>query len=188
MGKQLWAASRALLVLTLLLGVAYPLSITAVARLLPAQANGSIVTIDGVPVGSALFGQATTDPQWFQARPSASKHSGQTSGGTNWGPAAAELAADLAAREAELRAANPQAPAGPIPADALTSSGSGLDPHISPAYAAWQAPRVAAARGLSVAQVHRLIDANTTTGELGFLGADRVNVTTLNAALATSPR
>ncbi len=90
------------------------------------------------------------------------------------------------AREAELRAANPQAPTGPIPADALTASASGLDPHISPAYAAWQAPRVAAARGMTVDQVQRLIDANTTPGELGFLGADRVNVTTLNVALAAS--
>ena len=80
------------------------------------------------------------------------------------------------------------APAGPIPADALTTSASGLDPHISPAYAAWQAPRVAAARGMTVEQVQRLIDANMTSGELGFLGADRVNVTTLNAALATLGR
>ena len=87
-----------------------------------------------------------------------------------------------------MRAANPQAPAGPIPADALTASASGLDPHISPAYAAWQAPRVAAARGLSLADVQHLIDTHTTHGELGFLGADRVDVTTLNAALATTAR
>lgn len=186
MTKQLWAATRALLVLTVILGVSYPLVITAVGRLMPGPAAGSIITVNGQPVGSALLGQAATDPQWFQARPSVSDHSGQTSGGSNWGPSAAGLAQHLAAREAELRAANPQAPAGPIPADALTASASGLDPHISPAYAAWQAPRVAAARGMSLSQVQQLIDANTTPGELGFLGADRVNVTTLNVALAAS--
>ena len=186
MTKQLWAATRALLVLTVILGVGDPLVITAVGRLMPGPAAGSIITVNGQPVGSALIGQAAPDPQWFQARPSVSDHSGQTSGGSNWGPSAAGLAQDLPAREAELRAANPQAPTGPIPADALTASASGLDPHISPAYAAWQAPRVAAARGMTVDQVQRLIDANTTPGELGFLGADRVNVTTLNVALAAS--
>ncbi len=139
MTKQLWAATRALLVLTVILGVGYPLVITAVGRLMPGPAAGSIITVNGQPVGSALIGQAAPDPQWFQARPSVSDHSGQTSGGSNWGPSAAGLAQDVAAREAELRAANPQAPAGPIPADALTASASGLDPHISPAYAAWQA-------------------------------------------------
>ncbi len=188
MTKQVWAATRALLVLTVILGIAYPLAITAIGRLLPGPASGSIITVAGQPVGSALIGQAATDPQWFQARPSASDHSGETSGGSNWGPAATGLAEDLATREAELRTANPQAPAGPIPPDALTASASGLDPHISPAYAAWQAPRVAAARGMTLSQVQGLIDANTTAGELGFLGADRVNVTTLNVALAASPR
>ena len=186
MTKQLWAAARALIVLTAILGIGYPLAITAVARLLPGPAAGSIITVAGQPVGSALLGQAAAAPQWFQSRPSVSDHSGETSGGSNWGPSAAELATDVAARAAELRAANPQAPAGPIPPDALTASASGLDPHISPAYAAWQAPRVAAARGMTVSEVQRLIDANTTPGELGFLGADRVNVTTLNVALAAS--
>ena len=188
MTKQLWAATRALLVLTVILGIGYPLAMTAIGRLLPGPAGGSIITVAGQPAGSQLLGQAASDPQWFQARPSVSDHSGATSGGSNWGPSAAELAEDLAAREAELRAPTPQAPAGPIPADALTASASGLDPHISPAYAAWQAPRVAAERGMSVSEVQRLIDANTTPGELGFLGADRVNVTTLNVALAASPR
>lgn len=188
MTKQLWAATRALLALTLLLGVAYPLVVTVAALALPGRAHGSLVTVDSHPVGSALLGQAATGPQWFSARPSASEYAGDTSGGSNWGPAAPQLATDLASREAALRAANPQAPAGPIPADALTASASGLDPHISPAYAAWQAPRVAAARGLSLADVQHLIDTHTTHGELGFLGADRVDVTTLNAALATTAR
>ena len=188
MTRQLWAATRALLVLTVLLGVAYPLGMTALALAMPDRATGSLVIIDGRPAGSVLLGQATVEPQWFQARPSVSDYSGETSGGSNWGPSAAELSADLAARAADLRAVNPLAPAGPIPADALTTSASGLDPHVSPAYAAWQAPRVAAARGMTVEQVQRLIDANMTSGELGFLGADRVNVTTLNAALATLGR
>lgn len=188
MTKQLWAAARALLVLTAILGIGYPLAIAAIGRAMPGQASGSMITVAGQPVGSALIGQAAADPQWFQARPSVSDHSGETSGGSNWGPSASALATDVAAREAELRAANPQAPAGPIPPDALTASASGLDPHISPAYAAWQAPRVATARGMSLRQVQSLIDANTTPGELGFLGADRVNVTTLNVALAAFPR
>lgn len=186
--KQLWAAARALLVFTVILGIAYPLALTSVGRLLSGPADGSLLTVGGQPVGSALIGQAAPDPQWFQARPSVSDHSGETSGGSNWGPSASGLAQDVADREADLRAANPQAPAGPIPSDALTASASGLDPHISPAYAAWQAPRVAAARGMTMEQVQRLIEANTTPGELGFLGADRVNVTALNVALAASPR
>lgn len=186
--KQLWAATRTLLVLTVILGIGYPLAITAIGRLMPGAAAGSIITVGGQPAGSELLGQAAADPQWFQARPSVSDHSGETSGGSNWGPSAAGFAEDRAAREAELRAANPQAPPGPIPPDALTASASGLDPHISPAYAAWQAPRVAAARGMTLSQVQRLIEANTTPGELGFLGADRVNVTTLNVALAAFPR
>lgn len=184
-GKQLWAALKALLVLTVLLGVAYPLAITGVARALPAQADGSMIRVNGSEVGSSLLGQKATDPQWFQARPSASDHSGDTSGGSNWGPQAPELAAELAERAALLRDANPQAPAGPIPPDALTASASGLDPHISPAYAAWQAPRVAGARGLALDVVQRLIDEHTEHPALGFLGTDRVNVTTLNTALAT---
>jgi K+-transporting ATPase ATPase C chain len=184
MKRQLWAATRALLTLTVLLGIAYPLGLTALAELMPGRATGSLVLIDGRPAGSTLLGQAVVDPQWFRGRPSVSDYSGETSGGSNWGPSAAQLSAELAQRSADLREANPLAPPGPIPADALTASASGLDPHISPAYARWQAPRVAAARGMTVEQVQRLIEANTTFGELGFLGADRVNVTTLNVALA----
>lgn len=190
--RQLIAATRALLVLTLLLGVAYPLAVTGLALALPAQAKGSVVSVDGREVGSSLLGQATTDPRWFWARPSVSNDSGDTSGGSNWGPSAPQLAADIAAREARLRAADPQtAPSttdAPLPADALSSSASGLDPDISPAYAALQAPGVAQARGLPLAQVQQLIAAHTTSGELGFLGAPRVNVTTLNVALAALAR
>ncbi len=139
----------------------------------------------GNVVGSSLLGQAAAGPQWFQARPSVSDHSGDTSGGSNLGPDAADLATAVAERETALRAANPDAPAS-IPPDALTASGSGLDPHISPAYAAYQVPRVAAARGLSVAQVQRLVAAHTQHAALGFIGQDRVNVTELNVALETA--
>ena len=184
--KHLWAACKALLVLTLLLGVAYPLAMTGIALALPSQAKGSMIVVDGREVGSSLLGQQADDPRWFQARPSASDHKGDTSGGSNLGPAASQLADEVRARESALRAANPNAPAGPIPPDALSASASGLDPHISPAYAAWQAPRVAAASGLGLAEVQKLIDANTQGRALGFLGEPRVNVTTLNVALAAA--
>lgn len=187
-GKQAWAALKALLTLTVILGLAYPLTITAIARAMPAQADGSLIIVGGQRVGSSLLGQSATEPGWFQARPSASDHRGDTSGGSNWGPNAPELAAQLAEREKALRGANPDAPSGPIPADALTASASGLDPHISPAYAAWQAPRVGKARGLSLGVVQQLIAEHTEHAALGFIGTERVNVTALNVALAALAR
>jgi K+-transporting ATPase ATPase C chain len=182
--RQLSAALKALLVLTLLLGVLYPAAILAVGLIVPGQANGSLIEVDGRVVGSSLLGQAAEGPQWFQARPSVSDQSGDTSGGSNLGPSSEQLATDVSEREAALRAANPDAPA-TIPPDALTASGSGLDPHISPEYAAYQAPRVAAARGMSLEQVQRFIADHTQKATLGFIGRDRVNVTELNVALAT---
>ena len=181
--RQVWAALKALLVLTVVLGVLYPAAILAVGLVVPGQANGSLVEVDGRVVGSSLLGQPAAGPEWFQARPSASDHSGDTSGGSNLGPSSDELATNVAEREVALRQANPDAPAA-IPADALTASGSGLDPHISPAYAAYQAPRVAAARGMTLPQVQALIAAHTEQAALGFIGQDRVNVTDLNVALA----
>ena len=121
--------------------------------------------------------------EWFQGRPSASDAAGDTSGGSNLGPDNPDLAAAVAQREKDLRAANPDAPQ-PIPADALTASASGLDPDISPAYARWQAPRVAAARGLEQTRVLQLVDQHVRRAPLGFLGQDRVNVLELNVALA----
>lgn len=180
--RQLSAALKALLVLTVLLGVLYPAAILAVGLVVPGQANGSLIEVDGKVVGSSLLGQAAEGPQWFQARPSVSDHSGDTSGGSNLGPSSEDLATTVSEREAALREANPDAPTA-IPADALTASGSGLDPHISPEYAAYQAPRVAAARGMSVEQVHALIADHTQEASLGFLGQGRVNVTELNVAL-----
>ncbi len=183
--RQLAASLKALLVLTLVAGVLYPAAILAVGLVVPSQANGSLIEVDGKVVGSSLLGQAAEGPEWFQARPSASDHSGDTSGGSNLGPSSEELATQVSEREAALREANPDAPA-TIPADALTASASGLDPHISPEYAAYQVPRVAAARGMSVEQVQQLVAAHTQHASLGFLGQDRVNVTELNIALETA--
>lgn len=181
--RQAWVALRALLVLTAILGVAFPLAMTGVGLLYPHQASGSLLRVDGRVVGSALLAQPDAGPEWFLARPSAVGHSGDASGGSNLSPTASELADQVASREAALRAANPDAP-GAVPGEALTASGSGLDPHISPAYATWQVPRVAHARGLAVADVQALVDRHTERAFGGFLGADTVNVTELNVALA----
>jgi K+-transporting ATPase ATPase C chain len=181
--RQLLAALKALLALTLLLGVLYPSAILAVGLVVPGPAKGSLIEVGGKVVGSSLLGQAAEGPQWFQARPSASEYTGDTSGGSNLGPSSGDLATTVQEREAALRAANPDAPA-TIPPDALTASGSGLDPHISPEYAAYQAPRVAKARGMTVEQVQAVIAAHTQQAALGFIGQDRVNVTELNTALA----
>ena len=181
--RQLLAALKALLALTVLLGVLYPAAILVVGLVLPGQSKGSLIEVDGKVVGSSLLGQAAEGPQWFQARPSASDYSGDTSGGSNLGPSSEDLATSVQERQAALRAANPDAPA-TIPSDALTASGSGLDPHISPEYAAYQAPRVAQARGMTLQQVQTLVAAHTQQPALGFIGQDRVNVTELNAALA----
>jgi K+-transporting ATPase ATPase C chain len=183
--RQLAASLKALLVLTLVAGVLYPAAILAIGLVVPGQANGSLIEVDGKVVGSSLLGQAAEGPEWFQSRPSASDHSGDTSGGSNLGPSSEELATQVSEREAALREANPDAPA-TIPADALTASASGLDPHISPEYAAYQVPRVAAARGMSVAQVQRLVAAHTQHATFGFIGQDRVNVTELNVGLETA--
>lgn len=182
MTRQIVAAVKALLVLTLVCGVLYPAAILAVGLLVPDRAAGQPVRVDGREVGSALLGQPPSGPEWFQGRPSASDASGETSGGSNLGPSNPDLAAAVADWETALHEANPDAPQG-IPADALTTSASGLDPDISPAYARWQAPRVAAARSLPESEVLRLVEAHVTPAPLGFLGQDRVNVLALNVAL-----
>jgi potassium-transporting ATPase KdpC subunit len=181
--RQLSASLKALLVATVVLGVLYPAVVLAIGLAVPGQATGSLIEVQGTVVGSSLLGQAADGPQWFQARPSASDHAGNSSGGSNLGPSAEALATAVADREAALRAANPAAPA-TIPPDALTASASGLDPHISPEYALWQAPRVAQARGIALDELRRTIAAHTEHPALGFIGTDRVNVTELNADLA----
>ena len=185
LSRQLAAAAKLLLVLTLLTGVLYPAAVTLLALAAPDRANGSLIRVEGDVVGSSLLGQAADGPQWFHARPSVSDHFGDSSGGSNLGSDADELAAAAREREAALRSANPEAPAS-IPPDALTASASGLDPHISPEYARWQAPRVARASGIPLDTLLGVISDRTERPVLGFIGTDRVNVTELNAFLVRS--
>jgi len=169
------------LIMTLLLGVAYPLAITGVAALaFPAQAQGSAVSRDGVVVGSSLIGQNFTAPQYFHPRPSATgpePYNGAASTGSNYGPTSAALIERTAGSVAALDAE------GPVPADAVTASGSGLDPDISPAFAAMQVGRVAQARGMEAAAVEAIVAQVTEGPMLGIFGEPRVNVLALNMAL-----
>ena len=184
--RQLSAALRMLLALTLVCGVGYPLVVLGVGQVVAHdQANGSLLERNGSVVASSSLGQQVTDPQWFQGRRSASEYAGSTSGGSNLGTDDPKQAQALTAAQGALIAANPQA-SGPPPPDALTASASGLDPDISPAYASWQVPRVAAARGLPTTQIQTLVDERTKGRLLGFLGQPRVNVTELNLALAVA--
>mgnify|MGYP001197141503 CR=1 FL=1 len=180
--RQTLAAVRILLVMTVLLGIGYPLVVTLAAQAMPAQANGSLIVADGRVVGSSLIGQSFTGAQWFWSRPSASDYAGTNSGGSNLSPASSAQQEARAARQQALIAANPDA-VGPVPEDALTASASGLDPHISVAYARWQVPRVATARGVDPTVLDKLIAAATEPAPLGYLGQDGVNVVRLNLAL-----
>lgn len=186
-----WVALRAMLVLTAVLGVGYPLVITGIGQLaLPAQANGSTETVDGDTVGSALLGQSFADadgnplPEWFQPRPSAAGdgYDGGASSGSNYGPENADLIATIEERKAQIAEFNGVDPVD-IPADALTASASGLDPHISPEYALLQVRRVAAERNLAVADVQALVQSHIQARDLGYLGEPTVNVLQLNIAL-----
>ncbi|MET9314318.1 K(+)-transporting ATPase subunit C [Kribbella sp. NPDC003505] len=198
--RQFGVAIRALLVFTAVLGLAYPLVMTGVSQVLfHGNANGSIVKVDGKAVGSDLIGQAYTmdsgkkdadgqpimvaDPKWFQTRPSASDYDAAASGGSNLGPNNADLVAAVDERRQAVAALEGVAPS-QVPPDAVTASGSGLDPHISPAYAALQVNRVARERGLPVEKVQELVKESTEGRTLGFLGEPRVNVVKLNSALA----
>ncbi|GAA3598072.1 potassium-transporting ATPase subunit KdpC [Klugiella xanthotipulae] len=183
-------ALRFLLIATVVLGIGYPLVVTAIAQVaLPAQANGSLVSAGGETVGSALIGQSFTDangnalPEWFQSRPSAANYDATASGGSNRGPENLDLISAIRARQA-LIVAGDNVTTSEIPADAVTASASGLDPHISAEYARLQVPRVAAARGLPEAQVSELVESILQSRDLGFLGEPTVNVLDLNIALA----
>ena len=183
--RQFLAGLRLLLVLTVLLGLGYPLLMTGLGRLaFHAQADGSVVQDGGRPVGSALLGQQFPGPQWFHPRASASNYDTGASGGTNLGPSSDELAAAIAAARTALAREDGVAP-GDVPADAVTTSASGLDPDISPAYADEQVSRVAAARGLPADRVRRLVAEHVAGRILGFLGEPHVNVLRLNLALRT---
>lgn len=183
MSRNLLASVRALLVFTVILGLAYPMAITMLAVARPALSQGDPIYRDGTLVASGLLAQQTNKPQWFHPRPSAVTDPGAASGGSNLGPNDKGLLQQQRDREQEVRALNPQQD-GPVPADAVTASGSGLDPHISVAYARYQTARVAQARGISEDQVAKLVREHTDYAFLGFLGQDSVNVTRLNAALA----
>ncbi|MFZ3454784.1 potassium-transporting ATPase subunit KdpC [Arthrobacter sp. 7Tela_A1] len=184
--RQLAVAARALALFTLVLGIVYPLLATAAAQAVPRQANGSPAIIDGTVTGSVLIGQSFTDssgaalPEWFQSRPG--NYDGAASGGSNLGPASTELAETVAERRRDV-AALESVPADQVPADAVTASASGLDPHISPDYAYLQVPRVARVRELPEAAVRGLVDAAVAGRTAGFLGEPTVNVLELNIAL-----
>ena len=197
--RRYWVALRAMLVFTLVLGAAYTLAFTAIAQLaLPAAANGSTVSSGGRIVGSALIGQSFTDaagrplPQWFQSRASAATAPGST--GKGGYDAGASSGSNLAASNPAQQKAVDQrtrviettdgVTSSQIPGDAVTASGSGLDPHISPAYALLQVKRVAEARGLPEEAVRRLVESRIQGRDLGYLGEPTVNVLQLNLALA----
>jgi K+-transporting ATPase ATPase C chain len=183
--RQAWVSIRLLVVMTVLLGIAYPFVIFAVGRVAPSAADGSFVTnASGTVVGSRLIGQTFSDPKWFWPRPSAAGdgYDALTSGGSNLAADNPTLVDAVAERKNAAAAANGVAPV-EVPADAVTASGSGLDPDISPEYARQQVARVAKARGLPADQVVSLLAEATQGRLLGFIGEPRVNVLELNLAL-----
>jgi K+-transporting ATPase ATPase C chain len=187
--RQLRPALVLLLAFTVLTGVAYPLLTTGVAQLAFGDAaSGSRLTVDGEVVGSSLIAQPFEGEQWFQPRPSAVGYDAAGSGGSNLGPSNPDLLAEIEARAEAYRRRNGLGPGTAVPVDAVTASGSGLDPHISPRNARLQTARVAEARGLEVAAVAALVEDHTEARTAGILGEPRVNVVELNAALAQLAR
>ena len=175
-----------LVLLTAITGVVYPALVTAIGELVFShQANGSLIVKEGKPVGSALIGQPFDDPKYFWGRPSATSPFGYNAGasvGSNLSPTNPDLIKTVQGRVDALKAADPGNSA-PVPVDLVTASGSGLDPHISPAAALYQVERVAKARKMSAADVRALVDRHTEGRQLGFLGEPRVSVLALNLAL-----
>jgi len=186
MWQQILPGLRIKLFMTILLGVLYPLAITGISQVLfPHQANGSLVTVNGKVVGSELIGQNFAKPEYFQPRPSAAGNDGYdptASGGSNYGPTSQKLVDRVKSSIDKFRKDNPDY-TGPLPADLVTASASGLDPHISPDSAGAQAARVAKARGVSTDQVSQLVAQVTEGPDLGLIGEPRVNVLKLNLAL-----
>lgn len=181
---QLAASVRIVAVMTVALGVAYPLAITAFAQVAVGdRADGQLIEIDGQVVGSRLIAQEFTGGEYFHPRPSDAGYDAAVSTGSNLGPTSPGLLDTVADRVAAYRELNGLPDGVPVPVDAVTASGSGLDPHISPANARLQAPRIAAARGLDVVIVLELVDEHTDRRPLGILGDDAVNVVELNVAL-----
>jgi K+-transporting ATPase ATPase C chain len=176
--------------LTVVTGVAYPIVITVVSQVVfPHQANGSLIERDGKVVGSELIGQQFDDPKYFWSRPSATSpaYNGAASTGSNYGPTNPTQLDAVKARVENLRKVHPDQ-TGSIPVDLVTASGSGLDPHISPAAAEYQVERVAKARNLDVEEVRKLVAQHMAGRQLGVLGEPRVNVLELNLALDNSQK
>ena len=197
MRAQLKPAIIVLALLTLITGIIYPVLVTVIAQVaFPAQANGSLIVKDGKAIGSSLIGQSFDDPKYFWGRLSATStypynafnaDALTASSGSNYGPLNPDLIKAVQGRIDALKAADP-GNTQPIPVDLVTASGSGLDPHISPAAAAYQVARVARARGLDVSVVQQLVAQHTEGRDLGILGEPRVNVLELNLALDSLPK
>ncbi len=191
--RQLRPAILMTLLLTIITGIAYPAAVTGVAQaLFPSQATGSILTVNGKPIGSSLIGQYWTQPVYFHGRPSATvspqgtpaPYSANSSGASNLGPTSSALIQTVQQRIAALKKENPDVPAGTlIPVDLVTASGSGLDPDISVAGAYYQIPRIAKARGMSQQAVQQVVDSHIEGRFLGVFGEPRINVLELNLAL-----
>jgi potassium-transporting ATPase KdpC subunit len=183
MKKNLITAILMTIATTILLGIIYPLVVTVLAQsLFHDKANGQLVEVNGKLVGSRIIGQAFSGPEYFHSRPSnaGTGYDPLSSNGSQLGPTNHQLIDRVKADTATLHAENPNAP---VPIDLVTSSGSGLDPHISPVAAAFQVPRVAKARGMSEADLNRVVAAHTESRQFGFLGEPRVNVLELNLDL-----
>jgi len=181
--RNLLVAALMTLVTTVLVGVLYPLAVTALAQVLfPDQANGQLIERDGKVIGSRIIGQSFSSPGYFRGRPSAagSGYDAANSAGTNLGPTNKKLVDAVAT---QIEAARKENPAATVPIDLVTASASGLDPHISPAAAAFQIPRVARERGVSERDLERLVEQHTTGRTLGILGEPVVHVLELNLAL-----
>ena len=174
--KPLLDSLRILITLSVLTGLVYPLLVTGIARLaFPSAASGSLEMVEGMPIDSRLLAQKTKSPKYFRPRPSAGDYATVASGASNQGPTSAMLASTIAERRQDLGIDAPD--------ELVTASGSGLDPHLSPAAAKHQAPRIAAERKIPVERVTDLVDQLTEGPQLGFLGEPRVNVLALNLAL-----